>query len=265
MAHTRFLMFFIATVLTASGIALSEAPDDSASLAKKLTNPVADLISVPIQFNFDTPYGPKDADRYTINIQPVIPVSISPDWNLISRTIVPLVYQEATAAVLDDEFGLSDIVQSLFLSPKQGTPIWGVGPVLLLPTATEEILGGGKWGAGPTGVVLVQEGPWTYGVLANHIWSFAGDDDRGEVNATFLQPFLAYTFPTATTVTLNTESTYDWTEGQWTVPLNLQVSQMLKLGNQPISLGVGGRWYAESPDDGPEWGMRLTLTFLFPK
>jgi hypothetical protein len=102
-------------------------------------------------------------------------------------------------------------------------------------------------------------------VLANHIWSFAGDDDRGEVNATFLQPFLAYTFPTATTVTLNTESTYDWTEGQWTVPLNLQVSQMLKLGNQPISLGVGGRWYAESPDDGPEWGMRLTLTFLFPK
>lgn len=238
---------------------------DSADLAKKLANPVADLISVPIQFNFDTPFGPENADRVTANIQPVIPFSIAPDWNLISRTIVPVIYAEAPAAVLDDEFGLGDVTQSVFFSPKQGSPIWGGGPVLLLPTATDDTLGREKWGAGPTGVVLWQNDGWTYGALANHIWSFAGDDERGEVNATFVQPFVAYTFPTATTITLNTETTYDWTEDQWTVPINLTVTQVMKLGNQPISLQVGPRYYVEGPDDGPEWGVRFALTFLFPK
>lgn len=238
---------------------------DASSLAKKLANPVADLISVPLQLNYDNGYGTEDADRWTLNVQPVIPITLSEDWNLISRTILPIVYQEGPFAGVDDEFGLGDTVQSLFFSPKESQPIWGVGPVLLFPTATDKALGGEKWGAGPTGVVLVQDGPWTYGLLANHIWSFAGDDDRRDINATFLQPFVAYTFPTATTLTLNTESTYDWTESQWTVPINLQVSQLLKVGAQPISLALGGRYYAEAPEHGPEWGVRFTVTFLFPK
>jgi len=239
--------------------------DRSYNLARQLANPIADLISVPFQFNYDTPFGPEDADRVAVNIQPVIPFPVSPDWMVISRTILPVVYQEGPVAGVGDEFGLGDTLQSLFFSPKGSTPIWGVGPVMLLPTATDALLGGEKWGAGPTGVVLVQEGPWTYGMLANHIWSFAGDGDRDDINATFLQPFVAYTFPRATTVSLNTESSYDWTDSQWTVPLNLQVSQLMRLGSQPISVGVGGRWYAESSDNGPDWGLRTTLTFLFPR
>lgn len=254
-----------ATVFQDAPAPNAEGGDDSAAIAKKLANPVADLISVPIQFNFDEPFGPADAARYTANVQPVIPFSIAPEWNVISRTILPLIYQEAPAAGLDDEFGMGDIVQSFFFSPKESSPIWGLGPVLLLPTATDDSLGGEKWGAGPSGVVLVQDGPWTYGVLANHIWSYAGDDDRESISNSLVQPFIAYTTPTAMTITLNTESTYDWTDSQWTVPVNLQVSQLLVIGGQPVSLGVGGRWYAEAADDGPEWGLRFTLTFLFPR
>ena len=239
-----------------------------AELAKKLANPVASLISVPLQFNYDEGYGPKDAGIWRLNVQPVIPVSLNEEWNLIIRTIVPVVYQESLADGIDSQFGLGDTVQSFFFSPKAPTSggwIWGVGPVFLWPTGTDDILGSEKWGAGPTGLILKQEKGWTYGVLANHIWSYAGDDDRDEVNATFIQPFLVYTFPTATGIGINTESTYDWNNDQWTVPLNLFVNQIVKFGKQPVQFAIGPRYYAESPDGGPEWGVRFTMTFLFPK
>ena len=137
--------------------------------------------------------------------------------------------------------------------------------MFLWPTATDDLLGAGKWGVGPTAVVLRQEGPWTYGALVNHIGSVAGDDDRSDVSATFLQPFLSYITPTRTTLTLNSESTYDWERGQWTVPINLLVSQLLKVGRMPVQLSLGGRYYAESPEGGPEWGLRAAVTLLFPK
>ena len=235
-------------------------------LAEKLSNPIADLISIPVQFNYDNGYGPKDAGFLRLNIQPVIPFSLTKDWNLITRTIVPVIYQDSVADGVDSEFGLGDTVQSFFFSPKQPANgwIWGVGPVFNWPTATDDQLGSGKWGIGPTAVVLKQEKGWTYGMLANQIWSFAGDSDRGELNVTFLQPFLAYTFPSATTIALNSESTYDWASSQWTVPINLQLSQMVRLGKLPMQLMLGGRWYAASPDDGPEWGVRFQVTFLMP-
>ena len=236
-----------------------------ADLAKKLSNPVAALISVPLQFNYDEGFGPKEAGRTLLNIQPVIPFSLNENWNLITRTIVPVVYQESAANGIDSEFGLGDIVQSFFFSPKKGDIIWGVGPVFLWPTATEDSLGSKKWGAGPTAVILRQNHGWTYGALVNHIWSYAGDSDRGEVNATFLQPFVGYTWPTATTLTFNTESTYDWSENQWTVPLNLILGQVVKVGKLPVQFQIGGRYYAESPDGGPAWGARFAMTFLFPK
>jgi hypothetical protein len=248
--------------------AKDEAADQAAELAKKLQNPVASLISVPLQFNWDTGIGSEDASRYTLNVQPVIPFSIGKDWNLITRTIVPFIYAEASVAGGDDKSGLGDIVQSFFLSPKAPTSggwIWGAGPVLLYPSATENALGSEKWGAGPTAVMLKQDSGWTYGLLANHIWSFAGKDSRADVSATFLQPFVSYTTKTYTTFGLNTESTYDWKNSQWTVPINLTVSQLLKLGNQPISLQLGWRYYAVKPDGGPDWGLRFVVTFLFPK
>lgn len=242
---------------------------DTANLAKQLANPIASLISVPFQLNYDNNIGPNDGDRFTLNIQPVIPFSISEDWNLISRTILPVISQDDVFYDSGRQTGLGDTVQSLFLSPAevgQNGLVWGAGPVFLLPTATDELLGTEKWGVGPTAVILKQQGPWTYGGLANHIWSVAGDDDRGYVTSTFMQPFLCYTTPTATTYSLNTETTYNWESEEWSVPINFVVTQVLKLGNQLVSVGAGIRYWAESPESGPEgFGGRLVFTMMFPE
>jgi hypothetical protein len=241
----------------------------SEELAKQLSNPVASLISVPFQNNFDYDIGPLDEGfRYTMNLQPVIPITINEDWNLISRTILPMVEQNDIFPGAGEQFGLGDTVQSLFLSPAKpvGGLILGGGPVFLLPTATDDLLGGEKWGLGPTGVVLKQEGPWTVGALANHIWSVAGDDGREDISTTFFQPFLSYTTPSAWTFTVQAESTYDWQHDQWTIPIGAFVSKVEKIGGQLVSLAAGPRYYAESSPSGPEgWGFRISCTLLYPK
>ncbi|MEO0017421.1 MAG: hypothetical protein RLZZ522_704 [Verrucomicrobiota bacterium] len=239
---------------------------EEADFAKKLANPIADLISVPIQSNVDFGVGPGDGTIWKTNIQPVFPFELTEHWNLISRTILPVIDQQGLAATGDalDASGIGDITQSFFFSPKESSPIWGVGPAFLIPTASDELLGTEKFGIGPTAVVLKMEGPWVFGGLANHLWDVAGDDDRDSVNATYLQPFVSYILPTKTTLTLNTETTYDWTHDQWTVPVNFIVSQMFKVGDQPMQAFIGARYYADKPDDGPEWGLRFGFTFLFP-
>jgi hypothetical protein len=197
----------------------------------------------------------------------VIPFSISEDCNLISR-ILPIIDADAPVVGGESHSGTGDIVQSLFLGPKAPAAsgwIWGAGPVFLLPTASDDALGTEKWGIGPTAVALKQQNGWTVGALFNHIWSFAGDDQRADVNATFVQPFLAYSTKTYTTFTLQTESTYDWETSQWTVPVNLVVSQVLKIGEQPISLALGYRNYVEAPSGGPDWGLRFVVSLMFPK
>jgi len=244
--------------------------DEQVELAKKLANPVANLISVPLQYNSDKNYGENDEGGVSrLNIQPVVPFSLNADWNLITRTIIPLVNQKDLPGTTHDKFGLGDITASQFFSPKQPTErgwIWGAGPVELLPTASNANLGGEQWGVGPTAILLKQFGPWTAGGLVNHVWSVSGVDSRSEINATFLQPFVSYILPTKTTLGLNTEATYDWVTDAWSVPVNLSVSQLLKLGPQILQVGVGVRYWAESPANGPEgWGLRATLTFLFPK
>lgn len=244
--------------------------DDSQELAKKLANPIASLISLPFQFNYDTKIGPADdGDRYHVKIQPVIPFTLNEDWTIISRTIVPVAYQRDIFPGAGDQFGLQDTSQSFFFSPSRPTEagiIWGLGPVFLLPTATDPLLGSEKWGAGPTLVALTQKGPWTVGFLANHVWSFAGANTRADINATYFQPFLSYTTPDAWTFSLNSESTYDWNADQFSIPVNASVSKLVNVNGQPISLAAGVRYWAESPDTGPkDFGARLTVTFLFPK
>jgi hypothetical protein len=140
-----------------------------------------------------------------------------------------------------------------------------VGPVLLSPTATDDI-STDQWGAGITGVALKQSGPLTYGALGNQIWSISGDDEDGDISATFLQPFLSYTTPKATSFTLNTESTYDWVNEEWSVPINALVGQVVKIGHRPVQFSLGARYWADAPEGGPEgWGARLQVTLLFPK
>ena len=236
-------------------------------LAKQLANPISSLISVPFQANWDFGIGVNDASRFTLNIQPVVPVAINDDWNLIVRTILPIIDAESPAPGTADASGLGDVLQSFFLSPSEPIGGWilGAGPAFLWPTATNDLLGSEQWGAGPTGVALKQEGPWTYGALANHIWSYAGDETRANVNGTYLQPFLAYVTPTKTTYSLSLESSYNWDQEQWTVPVNFVVSQLIKLGSQPAQVFAGGRYYAEGPAGGPEWGIRTGVTLLFPK
>jgi hypothetical protein len=240
--------------------------DQAAELAKKLANPVASLVSVPFQANYDFGIGVNDVERFTLNFQPVIPISINDDWNLIVRTILPIIDAPSPAPGISSASGLGDTLQSFFFSPKEPINGWILagGPVFSWPTATDSILGSEQWGAGPTFLALKQTGQWTYGALLNHVWSYAGDSSRSEINNSFIQPFLAYITQTKTTFSLNLESSYNWAEEQWNVPVNVMVSQMIKLGSMPAQIFVGGRYYAEAPTGGPEWGIRAGLTLLFP-
>lgn len=237
-------------------------------LAKQLSNPIASLTSVPTQFNYDDGLG-ADGSRFLVNVQPVVPVSISNDWNMISRTIIPLISQEDILPSSGSQSGFGDVLQSLFFSPKALTQsgwTWGVGPALLLPTASDDLLGSDKWSAGPTAVALKQTtGGWTYGALVNHLWSFAGNDDRADISSTFLQPFLAKGLGQGRTLSVNIESSYDWKGQQWTVPFNIGYSKVAKIGSQLVSYQAGARYYFEAPDNGAQWGLRFTFTLLFPK
>ena len=241
-----------------------------AELAQELSNPLADLMSIPFQMNYDRDIGPRDDGwKLQTNIQPVIPFHLNEDWNLISRTIVPVIYQDDIFPGAGSQFGLGDINLTLFFSRKKPTSsgvTWGVGPVLLLPTATDDLLGAKKWGAGPGVVALTTRGPWTLGMLANHIWSYAGDSDRQDISNTFVQPFAAYTWPSAWTVSLQSESTYNWKTEKWSIPINAAVSKLVRWGKLPVSLQAGVGYWAESPNTGPEgFRFRLQATFVLPK
>jgi hypothetical protein len=276
MSSRSVLAAILAVVCVNAHAAAPDTPSQAAvpdqasadALAKQLSNPVAALISVPLQLNWDDGYGRDDGERWTLNVQPVIPFDLGEDWNLISRTILPVIAQQDVIPGDDRQSGIGDVVQSLFLSPKAPVSGWilGAGPVFLLPTATDDLLGAEQWGIGPTGVALKQTPDgWTYGALANHIWSVAGDDDRADVNATFLQPFVSKALGQGRTATVNLESSYDWESSQWTIPVNVMYSKVTRIGGQMVSIGGGVRVYLDAPDGGPDWGLRFIVTLLYPK
>lgn len=265
--YVDFVVLFMTAIVATT--ALPVLADQNEELAKKLANPVASLISVPIEFDYDSDIGPADSgERWSVTVKPVIPFSLNQDWNVITRTIVAYVDQDEIMPGLGTQDGLSDLQTSFFFSPKEliNGFVVGIGPVLAFPTASDDLLGTEKWSLGPTGVVLKQKGPWTVGMLAQHLWDYAGEDDRASVNSTLLQPFLSFTTKTATTFNVQTESVYNWEAEEWTVPINFQVSQVLKLGPQLVQLKLGARYWADSPETAAEgWGAKAGIVFLFPK
>ena len=231
-------------------------------LAKKLANPIAAMISVPFQYTYSRTYG-DDGYKNLLNIQPVVPISISEKWNLISRTIVPII-QQKNVQPNRTQFGLGDTTQSFWFSPKEPTSsglIWGVGPAALIPTGTDGI-GANTWALGPTAIVLKQTGPWTYGMLVNQLWDTGG---RADISSMFIQPFLAKGLGNGRTLSINSESTYNWKTKDWTIPINIAYSKVSKWGNQMVSNQFGVGWYATSPSGGPDWQLRYMMVLLFPK
>jgi len=255
------LLFFIC-----ASTALASSNEE---LAKSLANPVASLISLPLEYDYNSDIGPFDTgSRWSVTAKPVLPFSLNKDWNLISRTIVAYVHQEDILPGLGTQSGLSDTQETIFLSPRELVHgfIMGAGPVFQLPTATNSKLGAEKWSVGPSGAVLKQQGPWTYGMLVQHVWDYAGVSERSYVSSSLMQPFINYTTKTATSLTLQTESVYNWNSEEWSVPVQLIAAQVFKIGNQVMQFRLGARYWLDSPTMGPEgWGLKTGLTFIFPK
>jgi hypothetical protein len=261
--------FLAVSIVSAQGTASDGTSESSQALAKKLANPISDLVSVPFQFNWESGVGPDNGLRTVLNIQPVLPVTISSKWNLIERWILPYVSQPE---YLGSKSGFSDVVFSSFLSPSgQPSFTWGAGPVFSLPMTSDPAMGAGKWSAGPTAVVIRISGPWVYGFLWNQLWSFASvsNVDRPAVNQGFFQPFIAYSTPNGVTFSVQSESTANWkapdSGDTWTIPVNVLVSKITKFGPFPFSAQGGGGVYVASPAGGPEWKLRMNFVVLLPR
>jgi hypothetical protein len=240
--------------------------NETAELARAAQNPVASMISVPFQNNTNFNFGPLEKTQNVLNIQPVIPFALNENWNLITRTILPVVSQPAFTPAQDRKFGLGDIVFTAFLSPKDsGQLIWGAGPALLLPTSTDDRLGAGEWGAGPSVVLLTVQGPWVIGSLFSNVWSFTGDE---QVNLFSWQPFVNYNLDDGWYLTSAPLITANWeadSDNTWTVPFGGGFGKIFRIGKQPMNASLAAYYNVEKPDFGADWQIRAQLQFLFPK
>jgi hypothetical protein len=243
------------------------AAQSAEELAKQTQNPIANLISVPLQANWDFGVGDRGATSTLLNFQPVVPFAVSKSTNLVLRIIMPLTSQPGVGSADPRINGMGDTVATAFFSPsKAGRVIWGVGPVVLLPTATNNALGTEKFGVGPSAVVLMQPGKWTLGLLFNQIWSTSGATDRTDVNQTFLQPFANYNLGSGLAVGVSMEASANWkAEEKWTVPLLFLVSKVTLLGKRPVNLLVAAGPMVASPAAGANWRFRVAAIFLFPR
>ena len=261
---------FLAATAALIGLLISQAQaQDESELAKKTQNPVADLISVPLQSNFNFGAGSRDKMIYILNVQPVIPIKIAEDWNLITRVIMPIINQPSLFPGVDSAAGLGDINPTFFFSPsKPSSLIWGFGPTFTVPTASDRLLGSGKWSMGPAGVALTMQGPWVFGALMNNQWSVGGWGDKA-VNAMLLQPFVNYNLPAGWYLTTAPILTADWKADKagdvWTVPIGGGVGKLFRIGKQPINVQLGAYGNVAKPEFGPDWQLRFQVQFLFPK
>ena len=233
-------------------------------LRRQAQNPVASLISLPLQNNTNFTVGPNDGVQNVLNIQPVWPFKIGDKWNLITRTILPVVYQPSPAAGVSSDFGLGDTSFTAFFSPIGKSKVtWGVGPVILIPTSTGRTLGAGEWGLGPSAVVVWSEKPWVAGAIINNVWSFGG-----RVNSLLFQYFVNYNLVNGWYLVTAPIITADWnaTSGnRWTIPFGAGVGRLMKFGKQPVNISLQLYYNVDRPNGGPEWQIRFQIQFLFPK
>ena len=247
----------------------ARAAQSNEALAKAAQNPVANLISVPFQDNINFNVGPEEKTQNVLNIQPVIPVSLGPDWNLITRTIVPVISQPGFAPGEGRTNGLGDIQFTAFLSPANAKGlIWGVGPIVQLPSNTDKVLGNDRWGLGPSAVALRIVGHWVYGALANNVWSVSSSNHDPSYNNFLLQPFINYNFPGGTYLTAAPIITADWeanSNDRWTVPLGGGVGKIVRFGKLPVNFQTQAFYNVEKPQNGADWTLRLQAQLMFPK
>jgi hypothetical protein len=240
-------------------------------LAKLAQNPVGNLISVPFQNNTNLNFGPEKGTQNILNIQPVIPISVNEEWNIITRTILPVIWQPSLGPGIDSNTGIGDTTFTAFLSPaKPGEWIWGVGPVVQLPTNRNAVLGNKNWGMGASFVVLHLDhgSPWVYGVLVNNVWSLTSDKQGGSYSNGLIQPFVNYNFPEGFYLTSAPIWTVDWkadSGNQWTVPLGGGVGKIFHLGKLPVNTQLSAYYNVVRPDFGANWQIRAQVQLMFPK
>lgn len=265
----------VATVASATSLMASTslAAMSAEELAKLAQNPVGNLVSLPLQNNTNFNVGPQSGTQNILNIQPVLPIEVSKDWNVITRTILPLIWQPELAPGQGRTFGLGDTQFSAFLSPSEpgdGGLIWGAGAIAQLPTDTDEVLGNRNWGLGPTAVVLrlAHGDPWVYGVLVNNVWSLGDSKRGGAYNNLLVQPFVNYNFQGGTYISSAPIITADWkADGgeRWTLPLGAAIGRIFHLGKLPLNTQIGAYYNVVHPDNGPTWQIRFQIQAMFPK
>ena len=264
-------VFFLVIAMTAAQVMAQtkKGAESTEELQKAAQNPVADLISIPLQNNFNFGVGPQDKMQYVGNIQPVVPIHASENWNVITRTIVPLVYQPELAPGVGDVFGLGDIQFTAFLSPaKPGEFSWGVGPIFQFPSGTNNSMTTGQWCAGPSVVGLRMDGHWVYGALANYISSYAGQSDRGAVSQWLIQPFVNYNMSDGwylTTAPIITANMMVDNSDRWTVPLGGGVGKIVRIEKLPVNFQLQGFYNVARPDAGPDWSIRFQIQLMLPE
>jgi hypothetical protein len=253
---------------------IQEGDDATAELARAAQNPVADMISLPFQNNTNFNFGPQEKTQNVLNIQPVIPFDLSQDWLMITRTVLPVISQPEFTPNGNREFGLGDTVFTAFFSPKNrnwwlGDWLWGAGPAVLVPTSTDDRLGPGEWGIGPSAVFLTMPGRWVIGSLFNNIWSISADSDQTKVNLFTWQPFINYNLDGGWYLVSSPVITANWeadSDNTWTIPIGGGFGRIFRIGKQPVNLALQGFYNIEKPDNiGPEWSIRLSFQLLFPK
>lgn len=264
--NTRLFTSSILCSLISISAYAQPASTSTSDLAKKLTNPIGNLISVPFQYNYDANIGvDKKGTSNTLVVQPVIPVKLNSDWNYIVRPVLTL--QSLNNVNGYNGSGAGPVVVETFFSPNSTDGfIWGVGPVVSTPALSGANFGSSQTGAGVSAIGLIMKSPWTAGVLAYNTWNAGGNASNGTANNLYYQPFVSYVTPSAWTFTVNTQSTFNWDARRAENPLNADVSKLVKIGDMPVSFQVGARYYLSSVPGGPSgWGGRASITFIFPR